>query len=151
MKLHELKPNTGATHRRRRVGCGYAAGQGKTCGRGTKGQKSRAGWGGKLYFQGCNLPFYRRLPFRRGIGMHSINRVEYNEFNVDDLARCFAANDEVTSETMNNKNMLGKSKHPVVILGTGEINVPLTVKVSRVSKTAREKIEAAGGSVELIA
>ena len=151
MKLSELKPNEGSTHRRRRVGCGYAAGQGKTCGRGTKGQKSRAGWGGKLYFQGGNLPFYRRLPFRRGEGMNSINRLEYNELNLADLQRCFAANEEASPAAMIDKNMLGKKNYPVVVLGSGEITIPLTVKVHRVSKTAKAKIEAAGGSVELIA
>ena len=151
MKLNDLKPNTGSTHRRRRVGCGYAAGPGKTCGRGTKGQHSRAGWGGKLYHQGGNLPFYRRLPFRRGEGMNSINRLEYNEFSLADLERCFNENEVVSPEAMIEKNMLGKKQYPVVVLGVGELTIPLTVKVHRVSKTAKEKIEAAGGSVELIA
>ncbi len=151
MKLHELKPNEGSTHRRKRLGTGYAAGQGKTAGRGTKGQKSRSGWGGKLYFQGGNLPFYRRLPFKRGEGFSNPNQVFYNEFNVDDLERCFAANDEVTPESMIEKNMLGRKKDPVVVLGAGEISKPLTVKVHRVSKSAKAKIEAAGGSVELLA
>ena len=151
MKLHELKPNDGATHRKKRLGTGYAAGQGKTSGRGTKGQKSRAGWGGKLYHQGGNLPFYRRLPFKRCEGFANPNQVFYNEFNVDDLERCFAAKDEVTPETMIAKNMLGRKQDPVVILGSGEITKPLTVKVHRISKSAQAKIEAAGGSVELLA
>lgn len=151
MNLQELKPNTGAKKNKKRVGCGIAAGQGKTCGRGTKGQKSRQGWGGKLYHQGGNLPFYRRLPFKRGEGFTPPNQLTYNEFNLDDLARCFEANDEVNPESMIAKNMLGKTKDPVVILGSGEISMPLKVKVHRVSKSAKQKIEAAGGSVELIA
>lgn len=151
MKLDDLKPNDGAKKNKKRVGCGIAAGQGKTCGRGTKGQKSRQGWGGKLYHQGGNLPFYRRLPFKRGEGFTPPNRVEYNEFNLDDLTRCFEANEDVTPEAMIEKNMLGKPKNPVVILGSGEVVVPLKVKAHRVSKSAKEKIEAAGGSVELIA
>ncbi|NSW53528.1 MAG: 50S ribosomal protein L15 [Anaerolineae bacterium] len=151
MKLEDLKPNEGAKKNKKRVGCGTAAGQGKTAGRGTKGQKSRQGWGGRLYHQGGNLPFYRRLPFKRGEGFTPPNRVEYNEFNLDDLARCFEANDEVTPESMVEKNMLGKPNNPVVILGSGEVAVPLKVKAHRVSNSAKEKIEAAGGSVELIA
>ncbi|HET59448.1 MAG TPA: 50S ribosomal protein L15 [Chloroflexi bacterium] len=150
MKLDDLKPNEGATHRKKRVGRGNAAGQGKTAGRGTKGQKSRAGWGGKLYHQGGNLPFYRRLPFKRGEGFRNPNQVEYNEFNLDDLVRCFEANEEVTPETMIERNMLGRKKDPVVILGQGEIEIPLKVKVHRVSKSAKAKIEAAGGSIELL-
>lgn len=150
MKLNDLKPNEGATHRKKRLGIGISAGQGKTGGRGTKGQKSRQGWGGALYRQGGNLPFYRRLPFKRGEGFTPPNRVEYNEFNLDDLSRCFEANAEVTPETMIEKNMLGKTRNPVVILGSGEISIPLKVKVHRISQSAKAKIEAAGGSVELI-
>ena len=77
MKLHDLKPNPGSKKPRKRVGRGPAAGQGKTAGRGTKGQKARAGGGTRLYFQGGNLPFYRRLPYMRGRGFTSIGRVNY--------------------------------------------------------------------------
>ncbi|MBN2046586.1 MAG: 50S ribosomal protein L15 [Anaerolineaceae bacterium] len=149
MKLHDLAPNDGAKHRRRRVGSGHAAGQGKTCGRGQKGQQSRAGFGGKLYFQGGNLPFYRRLPFKRGEGFTPINRVEYNVINLEQLGR-FAAQAEITPEVLIAENMLGKPKNPVVILGEGDIEVALNVKVHRISDSAKAKIEAAGGSVELI-
>jgi large subunit ribosomal protein L15 len=149
MKLNELMPNEGAKKRRRRVGRGIAAGQGKTAGRGTKGQKSRQGAGGHLYRQGGNLPFYRRLPFMRGEGFTPPNRVEYNEVNLYQLAQ-FPANTEVTHEVLAEARLLSKVKNPVVVLGHGEISVPLTVLVDRISKTAREKIEAAGGSVEII-
>lgn len=150
MKLNDLMPNVGARKERKRVGRGIAAGQGKTAGRGTKGEGARSGQGGNLYRQGGNLPFYRRLPFMRGEGFTPPNRVEYNEVNLHQLER-FAANSEVNPEVLASENMLGKPKNPVVILGDGEITVPLKVQVHRISKGARAKIEAAGGSVELIA
>lgn len=151
MKLNELKPDAGSKKRRKRVGLGIAAGQGKTCGRGMKGQKSRSGSGGKIYRQGGNLPFYRRLPFRRGEGFTPPNQVKYNELNLDQLSERFEANSEITPELLIKENMLGKPRNPVVVLGRGEISIPLTVRVHRVSAGAKEKIEAAGGSVELVA
>jgi large subunit ribosomal protein L15 len=150
MKLHDLMPNPGAKKSPKRKGQGHAAGQGKTAGRGTKGEGARAGTGGHLYRQGGNLPFYRRLPFRRGEGFTPPNQVEYNEVNIEQLAR-FDANTEVTPDFLASWKMLHKPGNPVVILGRGEINVPLTIRVQRVTKGAREKIEAAGGSIEIIA
>ncbi len=149
MKLHDLMPNEGAKKKRKRIGRGLGAGQGKTAGRGTKGQGARSGEGGHLYRQGGNLPFYRRLPFIRGEGFTPPNRVEYNEVTLAQLGG-FAANAEVTPETLTAARLLRKNANPVVILGTGEISVPLTVRVHRVTKGARAKIEAAGGSVEII-
>lgn len=149
MKLNELKPNPGATKTRKRVGRGISAGQGKTCGRGTKGQGARAGEGGHLYRQGGNLPFYRRLPFVRGQGFTPPNQVTYNEVNLDQLA-VFKANAEVTPETLAQHHLLRDPRDPVVILGRGEVKKPLRVRVHRISQGARAKIEAAGGSVELI-
>jgi large subunit ribosomal protein L15 len=150
MKLHDLAPNEGAKKNKKRVGRGIAAGQGKTAGRGQKGQKARSGSGGKLYRQGGNLPFFRRLPFMRGKGFTNINRVEYNEVNLDQLEDAFKANAEVTPETLNEARLLRDKRNPVVILGRGEVNAALKVRVHRVTKGAQEKIEAAGGSVELI-
>ena len=150
MKLHDLMPNPGAKKDRKRKGQGHAAGQGKTAGRGTKGEGARSGQGGHLYRQGGNLPFYRRLPFKRGEGFTPPNQVEYNEVNVEQLA-AFESGSEVTPEVLASKNMLHKPANPVVILGRGEGTVPLTIRVQRVTKGAREKIEAAGGSVEIIA
>ena len=150
MKLNDLKPNEGAKKRGRRVGRGTAAGQGKTCGKGTKGQNSRAGVGGNLYRQGGNLPFYRRLPFMRGEGFTPPNQVEYNEINLDQLAR-FPADSEINPEMLAKNNMLGKPKNPIVLLGKGDVSVPLKVKVHRISTSAKAKIEAAGGHVELVA
>jgi large subunit ribosomal protein L15 len=150
MKLNDLMANEGARKDRKRKGQGISAGQGKTGGRGTKGQASRTGEGGHLYRQGGNLPFYRRLPFMRGEGFTPPNRTEYNEVNLAQLAD-FAAGSEVTPEALAEKNLLHKRSLPVVILGEGEVAVALKVRVQRVSKSAKAKIEAAGGTVELIA
>ncbi len=150
MKLNDLRPNDGAKHTRKRVGRGISAGQGKTSGRGTKGQGSRAGEGGNLYRQGGNLPFYRRLPFIRGEGFTPPNQISYTEINLDQLAR-FEKGADVNPDVLAQANLLHSAAEPVVILGRGEISVALKVRVHRISKTAREKIEKAGGSVELIA
>ncbi len=149
MKLHDLKPNEGSKKSHKRVGRGIAAGQGKTAGRGMKGQGARAGGGTRLYHQGGNLPFFRRLPFVRGKGFTPINRLTYNEINLDQLDN-FSAGSEVTPETLEQARLLRDKRNPVVILGRGDVNVALTVRVHRVSKAAREKIESAGGSVELV-
>ncbi len=150
MKLHDLVPNSGSKKNRKRVGRGISAGQGKTAGRGMNGQKSRSGAGGKLYRQGGNLPFFRRLPFMRGKGFTPINRVEYNEVNLDQLSEAFKANADVTPETLETARMLRDARKPIVILGRGDLKVALKVRVHRVSKNAKAKIEKAGGSVETI-
>jgi large subunit ribosomal protein L15 len=147
MKLHDLKPRSGARKSRKRVGRGIAAGQGKTAGRGMKGQKARAGWGGKLYFQGGNLPLFRKLPFKRGFT--NVNKIEWNEVNLGRL-KSFKANSEVTPESLADVGLLDDRSNPVVILGQGELKVALKVRAHRVSQGARKKIEAAGGSVEII-
>ena len=149
MKLHNLQPKEGSKKARKRVGQGIAAGQGRTCGRGQKGQNSRSGGGTRLYHQGGNLPFFRRLPFIRGEGFTPIHRVEYNEVNIDQLAG-FAAGSEVTPDTLAESRLLREPKLPVVILARGEVSVALKVRVHRISKGAQAKIEAAGGSVEVI-
>jgi large subunit ribosomal protein L15 len=148
MKLHDLKPRSGTHRKRKRVGRGISAGQGKTAGRGTKGQGARAGSGGKLYRQGGNLPFFRRLPFKRGFT--NIARQTWNEVNLARLAS-FPAQSQITPETLAQAGLLRSLGNPVVVLGQGEVSVPLTVKVHRISRTAQTKIEAAGGSVELLA
>ena len=151
MKLNDLIPNPGSKKERKRVGRGIAAGQGKTAGRGTKGQGSRSGEGGHLYRQGGNLPFYRRLPFIRGEGFTPPNQVEYNEVNLDQLALAFNTNAEVTPEALQAARLLRDPRNPIAVLGRGELKVALKVRVHRVTQGARAKIEAAGGSVELIA
>ena len=150
MKLHDLVPNSGSKKNRKRVGRGISAGQGKTAGRGTKGQGSRSGEGGHLYRQGGNLPFYRRLPFIRGQGFTPRNQVVYNEVNLDQLTGTFKASEEVNPETLEKAHLLRDPRNPIVVLGRGEMNVALTVRAHRVSAGAKEKIEKAGGSVELI-
>ena len=146
MKLHELQPNFGAKRSKKRVGRGPGAGQGKTAGKGTKGQAVRQGAGGKLYRQGGNLPFFRRLPFMRGEGFTPPSRVEYNEVNVEMLER-FDAGTVVNAEVLGAAGLLSKKSNPIVILGNGELTKALTVKAQRVTKGAKAKIEAAGGSV----
>ncbi len=149
MKLHDLQPQEGSKKERKRVGQGIAAGQGRTCGRGQKGQNSRSGGGTRLYHQGGNLPFFRRLPFIRGEGFTPLHRMEYNEVNLDQLAS-FAAGSEVNPDTLAESRLLREPKLPVVVLARGEVSVALKVRVHRISKGAQAKIEAAGGSVEVI-
>jgi large subunit ribosomal protein L15 len=149
MKLNDLVPNVGAKKARKRVGRGISAGQGKTSGRGTKGQGSRAGGSVRLYHQGGNLPFFRHLPFMRGQGFTPPNQVQYSEVNLGQLA-IFPAGSEVTPEILVEVSLVRKAGMPVVVLGEGEISVPLKLRVHRISKSAKAKIEAAGGSVELI-
>jgi large subunit ribosomal protein L15 len=148
MKLNDLTPNK-PKKQRKRVGHGISAGQGKTAGRGTKGEGSRTGSGGRLYRQGGNLPFYRRLPFIRGKGFTPPYEVEFNEVNLDQLAS-FKAEAEVTPEMLQAARLLRDPRNPVVIMGRGELKAALKVRVHRVTKSAKAKIEAAGGSVELI-
>lgn len=150
MKLHDLVPNPGSKKNRKRVGRGISAGQGKTAGRGTKGQGSRSGEGGRIYAQGGNLPFYRRLPFMRGEGFTPPNQVTFNEVNLDQLAEVFKANADVNPESLEAAHLLRDSRNPVKILGRGELKVALKVKVQQISASAKSKIEAAGGSVEMI-
>jgi large subunit ribosomal protein L15 len=149
MKLHDLKPQEGSKKDRKRVGRGISAGQGKTAGRGTKGQNARSGGGTRLYHQGGNLPFFRRLPFVRGKGFTPLNQVEYNEVNLDQLAD-FTAGSEVSPESLAEAHLLRDERNPVVILGRGEIEVALKVSVHRISQGARAKIETAGGSVQIL-
>ena len=149
MKLHDLKPNEDSKKNRKRVGRGIAAGQGKTSGRGTKGQGARSGGGPRLYHQGGNLPFFRRLPFVRGKGFTPLSRVEYNEVNLDQLAD-FTAGSLVSPETLESARLLRNPRNPVVILARGDISKALNVRVHRISESARAKIEAAGGQVEIL-
>jgi large subunit ribosomal protein L15 len=148
MKLNDLKPNV-AKKNRKRMGHGISAGQGKTAGRGTKGQNSRSGSGGHLYRQGGNLPFFRRLPFIRGKGFTPPTMVEFNEVNLDQLTS-FSANAEVTPETLDMARLIRDPRNPVALMGRGDLKTALKVRVHRVTKSAKAKIEAAGGKVEII-
>ena len=149
MKLHELGPAEGSKKSRKRIGRGNASGQGTYAGRGRKGYHARAGSGGKLYRQGGNLPFYRKLPFARGVGFTNPWKVEYTPVNLDQLA-AFKPGSEVTPAELILAGMLRTAKSPVAILGRGELPHALTVKAHRFSKTAQQKIEAAGGKIEVL-
>ncbi|MCD4739223.1 MAG: 50S ribosomal protein L15 [Anaerolineae bacterium] len=150
MKLHDLKPAPGSTKRRKRVGRGIAAGQGKTAGRGTKGQNSRAGGGVKPYFEGGQLPLVRKLPFARGQGFSNPWKVKFQPVNVYELSVLFTTGDVITLSALVAQGLIKNERELVVILGDGEIDIPVAVQAHRISKSARAKIEAAGGTVELL-
>jgi len=133
--------------KRKRVGRGIAAGQGKTAGRGTKGQKARAGGGVRLYFEGGQLPLVRKLPFARGVGFRDPWRVRFTPVNLERLAG-FRKGAVVTPEVLAEAGIIERADALVVIVGRGELEKPLTVKAHRFSAGARAKIEAAGGTVE---
>lgn len=145
MLLNELSPPKGANHRRKRLGRGESSGRGKTSGRGHKGQKARAGGFHKKGFEGGQMPLQRRLPKR---GFHSLNRCEYAVVNVGVLAG-FQANSEVDERVLREQGFVKKIKDGLKILGDGEISVPLVVKADKFSKSAKEKIEKAGGKAVL--
>ncbi|MCM1564838.1 50S ribosomal protein L15 [Dehalobacter sp. TBBPA1] len=146
MKLHELKPAEGSTKSRKRVGRGNGSGLGNTAGRGNKGQKARSGGGVRPGFEGGQMPITRRLPKR---GFTNNFRKEYEVINVSDLEERFENGEEVTIEALFETGLINKVKDGVKVLGDGELTKSLTVKVHKVSKTAAEKITAAGGKVEV--
>ncbi|WP_457568671.1 50S ribosomal protein L15 [Desulfurobacterium sp.] len=148
LKLHNLKPNPGATKEKKRVGRGHGSGVGKTSGRGQKGQKARSGWKGgtRPGFEGGQTPLYMRFP-KRGFSNYPFKK-EFEIVNVKDLNR-FEEGTEVTPELLASARLVA-GKKPVKILGDGEITVKLTVKAHKFSSSAREKIEAAGGTCEVI-
>ncbi len=149
MKLHDLQPPEGARKNRKRVGRGISAGGGKTAGRGTKGQGARSGGGPRPYFEGGQLPLVRRLPRLRGFT--NIWRVEYTPINLERLNAYFAPGSEVSPQALVEVGIIKSVREPVKILGAGDLDRPLTVKAHKFSASAREKILAAGGSVEELA
>jgi large subunit ribosomal protein L15 len=146
MKLHELKSAEGSRHVRNRVGRGTSSGNGKTAGRGQKGQKSRSGGGVRLGFEGGQTPLFRRLPKR---GFTNVNRKEYAVINLDLLNR-FEDGTEVTPVTLVEAGLVKNEKAGIKVLGNGELTKKLTVKAAKFSKAAEEAIVAAGGSIEVI-
>lgn len=147
MKLHELRPAEGAVKNRKRLGRGTATGQGKTSGRGQKGQNSRSGGGVRPGFEGGQMPIYRRLPKR---GFTNIFKKAYSLVNVERL-NAFENGTEITPEILKEKGIIRKiEKDGVKILGEGKLEVNVTVKANKFTKSAIEKIEAAGGKVEVI-
>ncbi len=147
MKLHDLRPDKGSTKKRKRVGRGISAGQGKTAGRGTKGQGARSGGGKGVYFEGGQLPLARRLPYKRGFT--NTRKIYYKVVNVGDLTELDAGT-EIDPEVLVGLGYLKKVTDPVAVLGDGELTVALNIKAHRFSKSAREQIEKAGGTAEVI-
>ncbi len=143
MKLHDLQPAPGAKKDKHRKGRGIAAGQGKTAGRGTKGQRARSGRGIAPYFEGGQLPLVRRLPHVRGFT--NIFREDFEIVNLDTLEAGFEANATVTPESLVEQGLIKKASR-VKVLGRGEIKKPLQVSAHAFSASAKEKIAAAGGS-----
>lgn len=146
MKLNELAPGKGARKARKRIGRGVASGSGKTAGRGTKGHNARSGGGVRPGFEGGQMPIHRRLPKR---GFTNIFKKTWAVVNIKDLTRF--DRDEVVDEAALVRAGLVKGKRDgIKLLGQGEIDFPVSVKVNHLSKTAQQKIEAAGGTVEVI-
>lgn len=146
MKLHELKKAEGSTKNRKRRGRGTATGQGKTSGRGMNGQNSRSGGGVRLGFEGGQMPLYRRIPKR---GFTNIWATKYTTINVEDLNR-FDADTVITQELLEEAGLIKQVKDGVKILGNGNLEKAVTVRANKFSKTAIEKIEAAGGKAEVL-
>ena len=146
MKLHELKPAEGSRKVRNRVGRGIGSGNGKTAGRGHKGQNSRSGGGVRPGFEGGQNPLFRRLPKR---GFTNINRKEYAIVNLDALNR-FEDGAEVTPALLLEIGIVSNEKAGIKILGHGTLSTKLTVKAHKFSASAKEAIENAGGTTEVI-
>ena len=144
ISLNSLRPAKGSTHKKKRVGRGPGSGWGKTAARGEKGQKSRSGYSRKIGFEGGQMPLHRRLPKR---GFTNIFKKQWVEISLAALERHFAANDEINPDVLHTRGLIKKAKHDVVVLGTGEISKALKVSAHRFTKSAREKIEKAGGAV----
>ncbi len=144
-ELHDLTPAKGSRRRRKRVARGPGSGKGKTAGRGQDGQKSRSGDNIPAGFEGGQMPLQRRIPKR---GFTPPNRVEYYAVNVKQLVELDVT--EITPDVLRSRGVIGKRKRPVKILGTGDVEDALQVRAHAFSRSAREKIEGAGGSAELI-
>jgi len=147
MRLDDALPKKGSTKRKRRVGRGISAGQGASCGFGMRGQKSRSGRPTRPGFEGGQTPLYRRLPKLKHFPL--VNQVEYTIVNIDDLAS-LPANTEVTLESLMDAGIVTANDGPLKVLGEGEVGVPLTVKASAFTASARAKIEAAKGTCEVV-
>ncbi|MBN2559179.1 MAG: 50S ribosomal protein L15 [Clostridia bacterium] len=147
MKLNELKPAAGSTKTAKRKGRGHATGNGKTAGRGRDGQNSRSGGGVRVGFEGGQMPLYRRIP-KRGFTNHRFKKI-YAEVSIESLNE-FRSGSTVDEARMIEAGIISKAMDGVVILGNGELTKKLTVRAARFSKSAAEKIEAAGGKAEVV-
>lgn len=146
MKLHDLKPAPGSNKKSKRVGRGHGSGKGKTSGKGMMGQKARSGPNPYPHFEGGQNPLVRRMPYKRGFT--NIFRVEYTVLNLGELEGWQGG--DVTPEALRDAGLIKNLKQPVKLLGDGDLTTALTVRVHKVSQSAKAKIEAAGGSVTLI-
>ena len=146
MKLHELSPAVGSTKEAKRIGRGHGSGNGKTAGKGHKGQKARAGRGMRAGFEGGQMPLQRRVPKR---GLNNIFASKIAIVNVSDL-EVFEANAVVDAEALQAKGLIKKTYDGVKVLGNGNLSKAVTVKASAFSESAKSKIEAAGGKAEVI-
>lgn len=146
MKMHELAPAIGSTKESKRIGRGHGSGNGKTAGKGHKGQKARAGHGMRPGFEGGQMPLQRRIPKR---GFNNIFATEWNTINVSAL-EVFEDGSVVDAAALADKGIIKKANLPVKVLGNGKISKKLTVKLNAFSASAAEKINAAGGKAEVI-
>ena len=147
MKLHDMSPTPGSRKPRKRVGRGDSSGLGKTAGRGQKGQKSRSGARIRPFFEGGQIPLFRRLPKR---GFKNADRIVYALVNLDVLESNFQAGEVVDLASLHEKKLLGKGETIIKVLANGEITKALTVKAAKFSAAAAAKIQAAGGTVEIV-
>lgn len=147
LSLNNLRPAKGSTHKKKRLGRGPGTGLGKTAGRGHKGQKSRSGYSSKTGFEGGQMPLHRRLPKR---GFTNIFKKHWIEVSLEALDRSFDANTEITPEVMHKRGIIKKAKHDIVVLGNGNVSKALKISAHRFTRSAREKIEKAGGAITVI-
>ena len=147
MKLHELSPAEGSKKAVKRIGRGAGSGQGKAVGKGHKGQKARSGYSRRAGFEGGQMPLQRRVPKR---GFNNIFATEYAIVNVSDLEKKFEAGATVDAQSLIESGLIKKTLDGIKVLGKGDLTKALTVKVDAVSESAKSKIEAAGGKVELV-
>ena len=145
--LNNLRPAKGSTHKKKRIGRGPGSGTGKTAGKGHKGQKSRSGYSKKIGFEGGQMPLQRRLPKR---GFTNIFKKQWLEVSLAKLEENFSAEDEITPEILHQRGLIKKAKHDLVILGNGDISKAFRISAHRFTKTAKDKIEEAGGVVTQI-
>ncbi|HTH37355.1 MAG TPA: 50S ribosomal protein L15 [Pyrinomonadaceae bacterium] len=145
--LNNIKPAPGSTHKKKRVGRGPGSGLGKTAGRGHKGQKSRSGYSSRPGFEGGQMPLQRRLPKR---GFTNIFKKQWIEISLAKIEESFNAGDNVTPEILHERGLIKKAKHDLVILGNGNVSKGLNISAHRFTKTAKDKIEKAGGTATVI-
>jgi large subunit ribosomal protein L15 len=147
MKLHTLAPNKGAKHKVKRLGCGESSGHGKTSCKGNKGQKARSGSGTRVGFEGGQMPLHRRLPKR---GFNNINfKTKVEVVNLSQIEKAFNDGDTVNEESLRAAGLINRACEQVKVLGLGEITKKVTLVVDTISASAKEKVEKAGGSVQV--